>query len=86
MFSLCESVCVCVCVCVFVSSWRNVVLKTPIAVGTNTNWFQLLCRMSVCLSVCQHDGDSAVRELYRCVAEIKMKAELQDGYGATHEH
>ena len=61
------------------------VLETPIVVGTNTKVVSNTL-LDVCLSVYQHDGDSTVRTFYRCGVEIKIKAELQDGYGPTHEY
>lgn len=50
-----------------------------------------IVHMSVCLWTdfqCNHviTMHDAVTKLYRCVAEIEMKADIKDGCGLNHEH
>lgn len=64
--------------------WQNVVLEIPIIMGNAT----------VCLWIIFSDttGQAAVKKLYRCVMEIEMKAEFEDGcvvlstHGSEHQH
>ena len=68
-------------------------VHTPIVVKTANRAVLSSVYMSVCLSLdtfYKHDSirtvQDNVRKLHRCVVEIKMKAEIEDGSGPTQEY
>lgn len=68
-----------------VSPWHYEVLETPIIVGPNTRevLIALASVTTACAPVCRQitAEHNEVRELSRCVAEIKMRTEFEVGCG-----